>query len=1027
MSLKMDQKSYLSEFAGRVSFDSFERMLYSHDVGEIPLMIKPLIGNTVPDAVVQPESEAEVASLVKWASKERIAITPRGKATSGYGGTIPVKKGVVVDMRRMDKVLELHSDNSAVTVEPAITWEKLDLFLKQHGLTLRMYPSSYPSSTVGGWFAQGGAGIGSYEHGYFKNIVDKVRLALPSGEIRELSGKDLLLAADAEGTTGIITSLRLRVKALEEQWSVAISCKTAGDLKNFLESVVKSDLPLWNVMYINPRMAEFKNSSPLRMHDRHFAEEKIELPDAFIVSITYSEKDNDKIRPALKEIASETDSQFLDQKIADHLWEHRFKIMLIKRLGPSLVPTEVVLPLSALDSFTNDASVKVAQPFVKEGLILKQGSKGKPEVIILGFIPADQRKLGYNLVFALSLSMIKIAQRHGGRAYASGLYFANKASQVHGLDNVNEMRAFKKEHDPGDILNPGKIYSNGALSHIMKIAEAFDFLSRPLGNIVTTRIGERFGRSVHGIPADVLWYAYSCSQCGYCVDSCAQFYGRGWESQSPRGKWYTLRRIAEGKIAWSQKIIDNILLCTTCERCDLRCSASIPIEPSWLKLRGKLIHEKKHMTIPPFEMMEAALRAQGDIWAGYRRDRMTWFPSDLQEKHGPGRKSKAVYFAGCTSSYVEHDIGIGSVRLLDAAGVDFTCLGQKENCCGTPMLVAGKWDTFVDIMKANIAAVKETGADTVISSCPACDMMWRKVYPVWAQKAGIDYNIRTIHYSEIVAEKLRDGSFTFPENSMAPITVTWHDSCHIGRASGVYEEPREVIKAIPNVNLVEMASNREEGKCCGSVLTLLKEPDVAAGIGEIRLKEAVDAGAQNVLALCPCCQFQLRVSAEEKGIDLKVIDLSRFAAEALGFKLPDPDPEVMRQWAVFEAMIALMTPRGFANLMGTMWPELIDAMPLGMGPVMRLMGKIPGALQMMKPLFPVLFPRLLPLMMPKVMPAMLARVKQKVPMPDYMEEQMPQLMPEVMNNLMPHMIGDVVPLISEPMIRYLQGKQKTMN
>jgi len=117
-----------------------------------------------------------------------------------------------------------------------------------------------------------------------------------------------------------------------------------------------------------------------------------------------------------------------------------------------------------------------------------------------------------------------------------------------------------------------------------------------------------------------------------------------------------------------------------------------------------------------------------------------------------------------------------------------------------------------------------------------------------------------------------------------------------------------------------------------------------------------------------------------------------------------------------------MTPQGFANLMGTMWPQLIDAMPFGMGPMMRVMGKIPGALNLMKPMFPVLFPLLLPMMMPKVMPVMLDRVAAQIAMPDYMREQMPELMLKVMDSLMPHMIGDRVPLVTQPMIDYLTGK-----
>jgi Fe-S oxidoreductase len=446
-----------------------------------------------------------------------------------------------------------------------------------------------------------------------------------------------------------------------------------------------------------------------------------------------------------------------------------------------------------------------------------------------------------------------------------------------------------------------------------------------------------------------------------------------------------------------------------------------------MELRGQLIEEKEKMTFPPFEMMAAALEAEGDIWAGYRKDRANWFPKDLLEKHGPDHKAKNVYFAGCTASYVENDIGMASVRLLDEAGVDFTYLGEKENCCATPMLVAGKWELFVETMKENIRNVKESGADTVISSCPACDMMWRQVYPIWAEKEGIEYDLTAKHYSEVVAEKIHSGEFQFPENGDEKVTVTWHDSCHIGRVSGVYEPPRDLIKAIPSANFVEMAHNRENAHCCGSVLTLIKEPDVAADIGEVRLDEAVEVGAEKVLALCPCCEFQLRVSADKKQVPVEVVDLARFASSALGYDFPDPHPEVRAQWAVFEAMIELMTPQGFADLMDTMWPELIDAMPFGMGPMMRAMGKIPGTLEAMKPMFPVLFPRLLPMMMPKVMPTMLERVKELVPMPDYMAEQMPDLMPQVMDNLMPHMIADVVPLVTQPMINYLRGRNGHSN
>ncbi len=1017
-----NQNFLIDLFKNRVRFDRREMKMYSHDIASIPSLVNPLVGNTIPRAVVQPLSESEIVKLVKWASKENVHITPRAKSTSGYGGVIPVKRDLVLDFHRFRKIIYVDKEHHLATVQPGIVWEKLDRELHKKGLRVNSYPTSYPSSTVGGWFAQAGAGIGSYSAGWFRDCVTKVRMVLANGNIKELEGDDLDLAYGAEGITGLITEITVKVLDDEKMKVTSIGCDNAKVLHQIVQSIDQKNLPLWNMMLINPTMAELKNIAPELEHDGKAVEENVLLPGKFMVTLTYGEKEHAVIKEAVNELVQNPGVEILSQKIADREWEHRFRFMVVKRLGPSLVPAEVVVPLENLSPFLEEVDKKIYQPIVEEGIVIKKGRDGKPEVVILGFIPSDERKLKYNFVFGLVLSIIKIAKKHGGRSYATGMYFTNNAKEILGEGPYKRMLRFKQETDPNDILNPGKVLKGGMLGTLMSVASVFEPMIRPIGNRMHTDIGERTIPNNKGVPEDVAWYAYACSQCGYCVDTCDQFYGRGWESQSPRGKWYWLRQYLEGKEKWDQEVVDTFLVCTTCELCNVRCSEALPIEPSWMKLRGKMIQDDKQMTFPPFYMMSESLNNNGNIWAGYKKNRDEWFPETLKEKHGPGHTSENVYFAGCTASYIESDIGKASVELLDKVGVDFTYLGNEEECCGTPMLVAGKWDQFGEILKHNYREVKKAGGNTVITSCPACDMMWRKVYPEWAKKLNLDWDIQVKHYSEIASEKIKTGSFTFPDNNNAPQTVTWHDSCHIGRASHVYEQPRNLIKAIPGVTLVDLEHNREEAHCCGSVLTLLKDPAVAADIGEIKLKEAKATGATKLLALCPCCEFQFRVTAEKKGIeDLEIVDLAHFAMEAFGVTYEDPNPEVLKQWATFEAMIELMTPKGFAEIMKSMWPELIDAMPMGMGKMMRAMGKVPGALTFMKPMFPMLMPRMLPSMLPKVMDTMLQRISERVPMPDYMAEQMPVMMPKIMGNLLPHMVKDVVPLVTDPMISYLQG------
>jgi Fe-S oxidoreductase len=722
--------------------------------------------------------------------------------------------------------------------------------------------------------------------------------------------------------------------------------------------------------------------------------------------------------PGLVEAAG---GQMVDLELARHEWDERFNLMHVKRLGPSLAPAEVIVPLDRLDNALAAIEERIALPMVMEGMVSSSG-----EVTLLGFILHDERKFTFNFVFGLALTVLKIAKENGGRAYSTGLYFAREAKNVLGAGRVARLQEFKAQVDPQNICNPGKVLAGRPfLSAFMGVAAAFEPVVRTLGNASRAPLGERIeGQGRRGIPDDVAWYAYACSQCGYCVDECDQYYGRGWESQTSRGKWYFLRELMAGRVRWNQKMVDAVLACTTCELCNVRCCLDLPIEPSWLKLRGQLIHEEGRLTFPPFEIMRASLRKELNIWAAYRVDRPRWMPEDKREKLP--ERAEVAYFPGCTASFVEHDIAQATACLLTKAGVEFTYLGHDEACCGIPMLVSGLWDAWEEILRHNVEAMRARGAKTVVTSCPACWLVWHTLYPEWAAKLGIDYPFETKHWSEMVAEQIAAGQMAFDHT--LDMKVTWHDSCHMGRAGKIYDAPRQVIQAIPGVELVEMEHNRQEAHCCGSVLSLVADPPAAARIGDLRLREAEATGAEALVASCPCCEVQFRVTADKTGCKLPIVDLAHLACDAAGLQHPDPTPYALAMWGVFEGMINLLKPEAMADFMASMLPEMIEAMPQPFRGMMHMVKASPGPLRngmiaMMKPVMPLLFPRLLPGMMPKVMPTMLAGVGARIPMPAEMEEQMPDLMPAAMDNLMPKMLPEVIPYFMPHMEAYLKGQR----
>ncbi|NTU88935.1 MAG: FAD-binding oxidoreductase [Actinobacteria bacterium] len=1008
----------------RIRVTRAECKMYSFDIGAMPSLVKPFVPAGIAGAVVRPKTEEQIVELMKIANEAGVPLVPRGWATSGYGGALPGDGAIVVDMSGWNKVLATDKENLTVRTQAGAIWEEIDREINKIGIDLRLHPSSYPSSSVAGWLAQGGSGFGSYEYGTFKESVVSARVVLPDATVREFTGDDLLnYIADAEGITGIITEVTFRVRPLEYDVRKLIACPTVNELASVLSGISSQHLPVWSISFLNPTSIELKKQLPHHHghpHETACAIVEPDLPVEYLAMIVYPLSRAEAIDGPLAALVSTHGGRFLDDATAENEWSQRTAPMRLKRIGPSIVPTEVVVPLSELSAVLKEIDEKIDQPFVLEGMV----GKGD-HVVLLGYIPHDERSFAFNLAFALSLSVIKIARAHGGSAYSTGLYFGRQAESVLGSKKVADLKAYKAKVDPKNILNPGKVYgAGGMLDFIMGAATTFESIIRPIANKATPPDHSlEFTKEINGIPGDVAFMAYACARCGYCVHTCEQFSGRGWESQSPRGKYAYIREILAGREKWDRKSIDTILVCTTCEVCNTRCQLDIPVEHNWMSLRGKLINEEKLGTFPPFEMMAASLRGEGDIWAAKNEHRADWVPADVAAKIP--EKSDILYFAGCTASYVENDIAESTLRLLQDAGYSVAYMGSDETCCGIPMKVAGKWDLFEEIYEMNVEQARKRGAKTIVTSCPACGLIWKELYANIAAARGDEYEFEVKHYSELIAPALANGTIQLKGDAFEGKTFTFHDSCHIGRAQGIYEPPRDMLKAIPGLNYVEMEHNREEGLCCGSVLTLVGEIEVAPILGGHRLQEAIDAGANTVVALCPCCQVQLRDSNEKNTMGLMIDDLSRVVATAAGYTIPETTAKAKYAWSFFDKFIILMKPENMALFMSRIFPQMLDAMPTGMGPMMKAMKHVPGGLALMEKMMPALFPMMAPGILGKVMPDMIREVENFMgEMPEDMADLMPELLPKTMESLMPTYIPQLVPYLVPLFIDYLRTGER---
>jgi Fe-S oxidoreductase len=356
----------------------------------------------------------------------------------------------------------------------------------------------------------------------------------------------------------------------------------------------------------------------------------------------------------------------------------------------------------------------------------------------------------------------------------------------------------------------------------------------------------------------------------------------------------------------SEEFRDIVYKCTECGSCAVSCKFLNTLEPLEIiiKLREKLV-EMGCGPMPKQQQYIESVKKVNNPYNEPHNERKDWLPDDVITDP----ESKVLYYIGCTSSYRRKEMAIAAARIMNTAGVHFSVLNDEEYCCGSPVLRTGEVKTFEEFLNKNLDIIESKGIETVVFSCAGCYDTFKVDYPLRRK-----YNFRVLHVVEFFSELLEIGQLKLTEE--VPLTVTYHDPCHLGRnaeryeewrgdvvklmplvsinippkpkrtgSKGIYDAPRNILKNIPGLKFVEMERIKEYAYCCGAGAGVKSAfPELALNTAKTRIEEAEDTGATIITSACPFCSTNLQDAIKESNSKLKFFDISELLLMAIGLE-----------------------------------------------------------------------------------------------------------------------------------------------
>ena len=355
-------------------------------------------------------------------------------------------------------------------------------------------------------------------------------------------------------------------------------------------------------------------------------------------------------------------------------------------------------------------------------------------------------------------------------------------------------------------------------------------------------------------------------ECGVCTGSCPV--AMEMDTFSPRQMIKRTISEPEEEILGSK----DIWACLSCSRCSDRCPVEIDFPEFIRSYREKARQADNLPKLSHHGMFHTITGIQA---RGVKQNRTGW----AKEAADISETGDYFYFSGCVAYY---DVAFryldlnmiqtakNHLKILNRMGIK-PVVSDDECCCGHDAFWCGDEKTFMTLARKNIETIQATGAKTVIFGCPEGYSMFREAY---TNKLG-SLPFEIAHITEFLAENLAKTDVPFKKEFET--CVTFQDPCRLGRRSGIYDAPRDLINMVPGATLVEMEHNRENAVCCGT--TGWMECSTCSKIMQIqRLKEAEAAGAQAIVTACPKCQIHLTCAKKNTDHNIDVIDLATFLA-----------------------------------------------------------------------------------------------------------------------------------------------------